>query len=174
MNIDECFQLGYVIKTHGLKGEVNIFLDVDEPSEYTDLGSVFVEINQKLVPFFIESIQLRGNKALLKFEDVDSLEQAGELQSKSLYLPLTALPDLAEGQFYYHEIVGYGIRTKEHGLIGQVKEVYTSGLQDLMAVEYKEREILIPVADEIIKKIDRDQKVLDVTLPDGLLEIYLD
>ena len=90
MNIDECYQLGHVIKTHGLKGEVNIFLDVDHPSEYQELGSVFVEINQKLVPFFIESIQLKGNKALVKFEDVDSLEEAEELQSKRIYRPLTS------------------------------------------------------------------------------------
>ena len=174
MNIDECYQLGHVIKTHGLKGEVNIFLDVDDPSEYHELGSVFVEINQKLVPFFIESIQLKGNKALVKFEDVATLEQAEELQSKRIYVPLADLPDLEEHQFYYHEIVGYRVKETSRGLLGTVKNVYTSSGQDLVAVEYQGKEILIPVADEIIKKVDKDQKTLDVTLPGGLLELYLD
>ena len=174
MNIDECYQLGHVIKTHGLKGEVNIFLDVDHPSEYQELGSVFVEINQKLVPFFIESIQLKGNKALVKFEDVDSLEEAEELQSKRIYRPLTSLPGLDEDQFYYHEIIGYQVKDVKGEKLGVVKNVYTSGAQDLLAIAYQGKEILIPVADEILKKVDRDQEMLEVAIPEGLLEIYLD
>ena len=174
MNIDECYQLGHVIKTHGLKGEVNIFLDVDHPSEYQELGSVFVEINQKLVPFFIESMQLKGNKALVKFEDVDSLEQAEELSSKRIYMPLASLPTLDDDQFYYHEIIGYQVKEVHAGELGVVKNVYTSGAQDLVAMEYRGKEILIPVADEILVKIDRDQQLLEVAIPDGLLEIYLD
>lgn len=70
MNIDACYQLGYVIKKHGVKGEVSVLLDVDFPEEYSELESVFVEINQKLVPFFIEAIQIRDDKAVIKFEHI--------------------------------------------------------------------------------------------------------
>ena len=174
MNIDECYQLGYVIKKHGLKGEVNVLLDVDDPVQYTALESVFVEINQKLVPFFIESIQIKGNKALVRFEDINSVEQAEQLQSCALYLPLTLLPKLDDHRFYYHEIIGYQVVDQRLGAIGKVKDVYTSGKQDLLAIEFQSKEILVPVSDEVVGKVDRELATLAVTLPEGLLEIYLD
>ncbi|TRX53032.1 16S rRNA processing protein RimM [Fulvivirga sp. M361] len=174
MKIDECYQLGYVIKKHGLKGEVNVLLDVDHPLEYSNLESVFVEINQKLVPFFVEYIQIKQNKALIKFEDINSIEQAEDLRSCALYLPLTFLPELDSNQFYYHEIIGYAINDDQHGSIGRIKDVYTSGKQDLLAIEFKAKEILVPITDEVIRKVDHERNVLEVALPDGLLEIYLD
>lgn len=174
MTIDECFQLGYVIKKHGLSGEVNVFLDVDDPSYYKDLESVFVEINKKLVPFFIKRFQIRGNKVIARFEDVETVEQADELKSCGLYLPLSFLPDLSEGQFYYHEIMGYQVVDDHLGEVGTVKDVYELPNQDLIAVDYKGKEALIPVNDDLIGHADHDAKTLSVTLPEGLLDIYLE
>ena len=87
MDIDECFELGYIIKPHGLNGAVSIYLDTDFPEEYIKLESVFVNVKQKLVPFFIESIQVNGHKAIVNFEDINSLEQSEELKGCSIHLP---------------------------------------------------------------------------------------
>lgn len=175
MTIDECFQLGYVIKNHGLKGEVNIHLDVDFPDEYKNLESVFVDINDKLVPFFVNDIQIRGNKAVVKFEDVDDVEQAERLRARGLYLPLDLLQELGENQFYYHQIIGYRVSDGQSGIIGEVKDVNSSSKQDLLVVENKDnKEILIPINDNIIVKVDHEQQLMFVNLPDGLLEVYLD
>jgi len=92
VNIDECYQLGYVIKPRGLKGELDVFIDSDSPENYKTLESVFVEIEQKLIPFFIEYIQIRDNRAILKFEDVDDVDKASDLKSCPLHLPLELLP----------------------------------------------------------------------------------
>jgi len=173
MQPDECFQLGYVIKKHGLNGGVTVFLDVDAPEEYNNLESVFVEINQKLIPFFIENISIKGNKANIKFEEVDSAEQAEELRSCSLYLPLTALPDLEEGQFYYHQVVGYKAFDTERGKIGTITGVLTGPQQDLFAIEARGKEVLVPINDELILKVDHESQRIDFELPDGLLDIYL-
>lgn len=174
MNTDECFQLGYVIKKHGLKGEVNIFLDVDAPEAYKDLESVFVELNDKLVPFFIESLSLKGNKAIARFEDVNTADKADDLKGKKLYLPLAALPDLGEGQFYYHQVISYDVIDVSAGSIGKLKDVYMSSHQDLLAIDHSGKEILVPVNDEIIIGVDHSAQVLKVDLPEGLLDIYLD
>lgn len=174
MNIDECFQLGYVIKRHGLSGEVNIFLDVDFPQEYQELESVFVEINDKLIPFFIDSLILKGNKAIVRFEDVNTVEGAEELKGKRLYLPISNLPQLDEGQFYFHEVIGYQVVDVVAGAIGEVTDIYSSPQQDLLAVDHQGKEILIPVIDDIVRKADHNKKELQVTLPEGLLDIYLD
>lgn len=174
MSVDECFQLGYVIKNHGLKGEVNIQLDVDYPDEYRNLESVFVEINEKLVPFFITNIQIRGDKAVVKFEDVDDLASADPLKSKALFLPLSVLPKLGQDQFYYHDIIGYKIIDQDGFIIGDIADVYTSSRQDLFAVKSKDdKEVLIPVIDEIIVEVNHKERQLKVNLPDGLLDIYL-
>jgi len=173
MGIDECYQLGYVIKNHGLNGEVNVFLDVDLPEDYKNLESVFVEIDKKLVPFFIEQIVIKGKKAKVRFEDVDSLSAADELKGKSLYLPLENLPPLSEKQFYYHDVISYAICDQQEGEFGLVEDVITAAHQDLLVIDVKGKEVLVPINDEIIDRVDHDQKKLHVNLPEGLLDIYL-
>lgn len=173
MNIDECYQLGYVIRKHGLDGAVNIHLDVDNPESYKNLESVFVEINQKLVPFFIEDIQIKNNKAVVYFEDVADVEAAESLKSKALYLPLSVLPPLGKGQFYYHEVMGYSMHDQQQGLVGVLKDIYESPKQDLMSVDCKGKEVLVPVTDDIITSVDHEAAIIYVNLPEGLLDIYL-
>lgn len=174
MDFEACFQLGYVSKVHGVKGEVQCFLDVDIPENYRKMESVFVDIDNKLVPFFIEQLSLQGNRAVLKFEDVDSIEQAEDLKDRGLYLPLEKLPPLEEDQFYFHEVIGYKVRDLEQGELGIVKGIYELSHQDLIAMEYRGKEVLIPIADDIVERVSHDEKVLHVMLPAGLLQIYLD
>ncbi len=174
MNVDQCYQLGYIIKPHGLKGEVGVLLDVDIPQTYKALESVFVEINQRLVPFFINTIAIKNNKAVVKFEDVDNYEAAEKLKGGNLFLPLDLLPALGDSQFYYHEVVGFSVIDKVAGLLGEIDTIYTLPNQDLIALTHKEKEILIPIKDEIIAKVDHQQKEILVQLPDGLLDVYLE
>ena len=174
MNKDACYLLGHISKLHGLNGEVTAFLDVDFPEEYENMESVFVDINNKLVPFFIESLDITPKKAILKFEDTNSAESAEQLIGKELYLPLTTLPPLTGKAFYYHEIIGFTVVDKTFGEVGPVKEVYSKSSQDLFACEHKGKEVLIPVSDELIERIDREKKRLYLLLPEGLIELYLE
>ncbi|MEM6523865.1 MAG: ribosome maturation factor RimM [Bacteroidota bacterium] len=174
MLIDECYLLGYVIKRHGLKGELSIFLDVDDPEEYIKLESVFVKIDSKLVPFFIIDINIRGDKAVVSFEDINSIDQADELKGSELYLPLTMLPKLEGTSFYYHEIIGFSVIDNALGKLGNIKDVYTNSAQDLLAVTRDSKEVLVPVTDNTIKSIDREKAEILVDLPVGLLDIYED
>jgi 16S rRNA processing protein RimM len=173
MNIDACFKLGYVIRTHGMKGQVVAFLDVDFPEDYEDLESVFLLMGGRLVPFFIQRIEVQSNaKALLKFEDLHTLEEAERLKGVELYLPLSELPDLEEDQFYFHEVVGYQIVDETLGALGTVKEFYDMEFQDLLSMDYQGHEVLIPVQDEIVLRADKEARILYVNLPAGLVEVY--
>lgn len=158
-----------------MKGEVYVFLDVDDTGYYEELESVFVAINrdQTLVPFFIEYIDIVDDKALVKFEGVDSAEEAERLVSCELYLPLDRLPQLSEDQYYYHEIIGFLVVDQKEGELDKVNDVYTAGSQDLISMNYKNAEVLIPIQDEIVKKVDKQWKKIFVSLPEGLLDIYL-
>ena len=76
-------------------------------------------------------------------------------------------------QFYFHEIIGFIVQDENLGEIGPVLTIYDAGPQDLLAIEHKGREILLPINDETVKKVDRNKKQIFVNIPDGLLDIYL-
>lgn len=174
MRKDDCFLLGYVIKPHGLKGEVSVLLDVDFPENYSEMESVFLEIDQKLVPFFISAISINRDKAVVRFEDVHTPEDAMSLKGKELYLPASALEPIEDDQqFYFHEIIGFTVRDETLGDIGFITNIYDSGKQDLLAIDHKGTEILLPLIDEIVLRVDRENKQVVVALPEGLMDIYL-
>lgn len=176
MEKESCFQLGYITRKHGLQGEVSVFLDVDYPEDYSQMDSVFIAApgNDTLIPYFIESIQILENKAVIKFEGIETVEEAENLKSSQLFLPLDLLPELEEGQFYYHEIIDYRVKDVTKGELGTVKQIYEVPSHDLIGMEYKNKEVLIPVKDEVIINVDKKHKLLVVDLPEGLLELYLE
>ncbi len=174
MKPSQCFQLGIVSRPHGLKGEVYVALDTDFPEDYSEMESVFLLQNGKLVPFFIERLQIRNTEALVKFEEIDDKEAALGIKGLSLHLPLDQLPELESDQFYFHEIIGYQIIDQNSGELGEVGQVYEAGHQDLIGMDYQGKEVLIPINDDIILTVDREKETLSVNLPDGLLALYLE
>jgi 16S rRNA processing protein RimM len=175
MNKDNCFQLGYIAKVHGLHGEVGIVLDVDYPEDYEDLKSVFIEQKSRLVPYFLEHFVVsHSNKVLAKFEDHDSVEDAEKLVGSALFLPLNQLAQLEEDQYYFHELIGFEVLDEKLGKIGEVKVIYDLEAQDLLGVDHKGKEVLIPIQDQILLKVDKAAKKVYCHLPDGLLDIYLE
>ncbi|MGV3589070.1 MAG: ribosome maturation factor RimM [Adhaeribacter sp.] len=173
MNIDACYHLGYIVRTHGVKGQVVAFFDVDYPEDYEELESVFLQLNGKLVPFFIDALDIQPNgRIIIKFEDVDSIVEAEKLKNIALYLPLDQLPELDEDQFYFHEVIGYTVVDEQLGELGTIREIYEMPYQDLMAMDYQGVEVLIPVQDELILRADKAVQKLFVNLPEGLVDIY--
>ncbi len=174
MNKSQCFYLGVITRTQGLKGNVNIYLDVDSPENYSEMESVFVEINKSLVPFFIENIQVRNrNQAIVKFEGIDTEADASKMINFQLYLPAEELPQLNGSQFYYHEITGFNVIDTNHGAIGTVTEVLDYSNNPLLQLNFNGKEILIPIRDEVVHSVDRENKTISVTSPAGLVDIYL-
>ena len=173
MSLENYFEIGRIIKPHGLKGALNIQFDVDDPAEYSEMESVLVENDSDLIPFFISTLQINGNKGIIKLEEINAIDEANELKKCRLFLPIETLPKLNDDQFYYHDVIGYTITDKIAGKLGAIKNIFTGGNQDLIEMSYKGKDILIPIADDIVGKADHQQKQLFVDLPDGLLDIYL-
>lgn len=172
MNINECYCLGRITKSWGVKGQLVLFLDVDSPEDYLDLDSAFVEIKGQLVPHFFRIDNINGNKAIATFEDLTP-EQAGALVGHDLYLPLSLLPKLDGNRFYFHEVVGFRVVDSQHGDIGTIEQVIEYPAQPLFQVMKNGTEILIPVIDEVIDNVDRQNKTIHITAPNGLIDLYL-
>ena len=175
MHKDSCFFLGYITKPKGLKGEVSIKLDTDQPERYHGLDAVFISMDTSdhLIPFFFTSMKVNDKgQATGKFEGIDTQAQAKDMQGRELYLPLDALPKLEGNAFYYHEVIGFEVHDTEHGNIGKVKEVQDEGPQALLVIKEGPREILLPITDDFVTGIDRGAQTLSVRMPEGLLDLF--
>tara|TARA_B110000967_G_scaffold142922_1_gene146192 strand:- start:926 stop:1453 length:528 start_codon:yes stop_codon:yes gene_type:complete len=175
MTKEACFYLGKIVKKYSFKGELLAKLDTDQPDIYENLDAIFIEVNETLIPFFIEKSQLHKSDLLrLKFDDVTNEADADALMKCDLYLPLDLLPKLEGNKFYFHEIIGFQLNDESFGPVGIVKGVNDSTSQALFEVDRAGIEILIPMNDDFITKLDRTAKTILVNTPPGLIELYLE
>lgn len=174
MRKEDCFYLGKVAKKFSFKGEVLIWLDTDEPELYENMESVFVEINKHLVPFFITHSSLHKNDFLrVRFEDVDTEEDADAILGKAVYLPMSMLPKLEGNKFYFHEVIGFTAEDQRLGNIGIIESINDTTAQPLFEIKKGDVEILIPMIDDFIVKVDRENKTIILNTPIGLVDLYL-
>jgi 16S rRNA processing protein RimM len=174
MKQDELFQLGKIVRTFGTKGEVMLQIDTELLARIKNLESVYLKINENLVPFFIELIQPKAKgQAMVKFLDVDSAEDASLLAGCDIFIPPAMLPKQKGTQVNSIEIEGYTVIDATRGETGTVKTVLELPQQSLLSIDYNGKEILVPIVDEIIKKIDRKTKTIFIEAPEGLIELYI-
>lgn len=174
MDLKDSIYIGQIAKLHGYKGGVSLFLDVTHPEEYMDMESFFIEIDGILTPFFVESFKLKNKGfAAVKFQGVDSEQQARSLLKKKVFIPETELRELDESNFYDHEVIGFEVEDVVKGEIGKVTAIADLKQNPLLVIEFKDKEILLPIFDGLIVKVDRKLKRLKVKAPDGLIDLYL-
>ena len=173
MKIEEAFYIGYITKTKGLKGEVQLYFEYDEPG-LLDLDVVFAEINGKMVPFFVSVFKMQPNNTCnIYFDDIDHIDKAQALVRKKIYLPLAKMPDRSEDDFHYNDLKGFMVTDETIGELGIITEVNEYPQQFVATISYKDKEVMFPLNEDMIIEIDEDEETLLVDLPDGLLDIYL-
>ncbi len=109
----------------------------------------------------------------VRFEDVDTEADADALIKCDVYLPLEFLPKLEGDKFYFHEVIGFKVEDINHGTVGTIVSINDSTAQALFEIDRDGIEILIPMNDEFIHKIDRANKTVFVETPEGLIELYI-
>ena len=174
MRKEECFFLGKIVKKYSFKGELLVKLDTDDPEQFLEMESVFVDQRGHLVPFFIERSRLHKSDLLrIDFEEVKDEASADRIMGHELYLPLAMLPPLKDDQFYFHEITDFSVNDKSMGDIGKVVGVNDSTAQAILIVDKDGKQILIPITDDIVLKVDRKTRTVFVNAPEGLIDLYL-
>lgn len=173
MTHEEAFYIGYITKTKGLKGEVQLYFEYDEPG-LLDLDVVFADINGKMVPFFVSVYKMQPNNTCnIYFDDIDHIDKAQPLLRKKIYLPLTKMPDRSDDEFHYNDLKGFIVTDETIGELGEIIEINEYPQQFVATVTYQNKEIMFPLNEDMIIEIDEDEGTLLVDLPDGLLDIYL-
>ncbi len=173
MNKEEAFYIGYVTKTKGLKGEVQVYFEFED-YKLLDLDVLFADMNGKMVPFFVGTHKLYPNQTgLFYFDDIDHIDKAQALVKKKIYLPLSKMPERDEEDFTYNDLKGFTVIDETHGELGEIIAVNEYPQQFVATVLFKEKEILFPLNEDLIVEIDDEKKILSVDLPEGLLDLYL-
>jgi len=172
MEKQDCYYLGKIVSKFSFRGEVLLKLDSDE-SPSLKLKTIFIEIDKILVPFSIVKISLHKSSLLkIKFDGVDSETLADKILRRNTFLPLKDLPKLDGNKFYYHEIIGFKAEDLHKGEIGIIKEVNDQTSQPVVKINTNEnKEVMIPLVDDFLIKLERNKKKIIFNLPEGLIDL---
>lgn len=176
---EEITSVGKLLKTHALKGEMNVILDI--APEYLEEGNpIILDIDGIYVPFYAESVRTKGSFSyLVKFDGIDSEIEAKKLVNKNVFairdrLKEFMLENYDEEYALYDDLIGWTIEDKDSGIVGKVIDIDTNTENELFIVETSEgKTIFIPLTEDFIEKMDEDSKTIIMDLPDGLLDLNL-
>jgi 16S rRNA processing protein RimM len=181
MDPDRLLLMGRVGRTHGVRGEMKVVPETDDPQRFAGLERLYVgETEASARPVAVEGVRFQYPKGrtvvLLALEGVDTLEAAEELRNARLFADPDDLPDLVEGEAYLHDLVGLDVievaedGTEADAPFGTVRDLY-DGAQLLFAIARPGKpEVLLPDVDEFVVRLDLGARCLYVRLPDGLVD----
>ena len=162
--------LGKVTKPHGIRGEVKVYPYSGQPENFLDYREVFFTFNEgERIPYTVEKSRVQGKLVILKLKECTTRNQAEEMIGHEIWLNKNDLADLDDDEYYWHDLVGKRVATKDGDRIGTIKGILETGAHDILAIEDQGREYLVPFNEAFVVTVDDTEVVLD--LPPGLLEI---
>jgi 16S rRNA processing protein RimM len=167
------FKAGKLVAVHGLKGELILKHELGKKTSLKDLKTIFIEDRKNsFLPWFIESAKAKSaDEVLLKLDSIDTREAAAKLTQKEIWLTEQDFKRLS-AKSAPANLLGFTIINKNERL-SEILEVVEQPHQLLCRIEINKKEVLIPINESFLKKIDHKKKEVIVELPDGLLDIYL-
>ena len=171
--MDERIRIGRIVAVHGVDGALVVQHDLGKASGLREVRALFLELAAgSLIPYFpIEGKARSDRETLLRLEGVDTPEKARTLLRKSVWLPEPDFRRLASRSAPI-TLLGYRVLASDRDL-GPVREVIEQPHQVLLRLEVDGREVLLPVHEGTLRHIDTRGRTVELTLPDGLLDIYL-
>ncbi|MGG3339424.1 ribosome maturation factor RimM [Bacillus subtilis] len=168
------FNVGKIVNTHGIKGEVRVISKTDFAEERYKPGNtlyLFMDGRNEPVEVTVNTHRLHKQFHLLQFKERQNLNEVEELKNAIIKVPEEELGELNEGEFYFHEIIGCEVFTEEGELIGKVKEILTPGANDVWVIGRKgKKDVLIPYIESVVKHIDVREKKIEIELMEGLID----
>jgi len=170
---NNCTKIGYVQKPHGIHGELVIRFDEEYYETLEECPTLFLEIDNLLVPYFISEEGLRfksGESVIANLKWIDSDKKAKELCGLSVFVDKNDIVEI-EDEFPPHMLIGYQLVDESLGRIGEINDVHDYSGNMLLSVEYQKREVLIPLNEDLIIRLDEDLREIELRIPDGLFNL---
>ncbi|WP_409305397.1 ribosome maturation factor RimM [Peribacillus sp. SCS-155] len=172
--MEKWFNVGKIVNTHGIRGEVRVISRTDFPEERYKIGNtlyLFREGHKEPLELKVESHRKHKNFDLLTFENYTNVNMVEPFRDGILKVDESQLGELEEDEFYFHEILGCTVFTDEGEEIGKIREILTPGANDVWVVKGKGgKDILIPYIEPVVKEIDISEKKIIITPMEGLLD----
>lgn len=167
---EEVCRIGKLGKPHGVRGEL-LFAFTDDVFDRGECDYLVCMMEGILVPFYVESCRVRSaSTALVKFEGIDTAEQARRMTNVEVYYPLALAGEEVKEDYSWHYFTGFRVEDVRSGCLGEIREVDDSTLNVLLVIDHDGEELLIPAQEEWVVKVDARRRVLYMQLPDGLVE----
>jgi len=171
--VTEYLNVGKIVNTHGIRGEVRVISQTDFALERYQPGKMLMLFRENQAPLTltIDTYRRHKNFDLLSFEGYPSINQVESFRDGILKVAKEDRIELAENEFYYYEIIGAEVVTEEGKVIGKVKEILSPGANDVWVVQRKgKKDALLPYIDSVIKEVDVTAQKIIVEIPEGLLD----
>ncbi len=169
-NIENCREIGLISRPHGNEGNVLISTKNISNEDFKSFDYVFFKLQERLVPFFIESVTLKSNSVFVKFEDITSMSKAEMYCGTRVYIEQDEEETSEDGQL--QELEGfYVVDAKTQKRIGKIQEVVEYSINVVLDIQTPEgKSVLVPFADELLKDCNESTKTIVLEIPDGILE----
>ncbi|MFC4387377.1 ribosome maturation factor RimM [Gracilibacillus marinus] len=171
--MNEYLKVGKIVNTHGIRGEVRIIRNTDFDERF-DIGSILY-IKQNGTDDYIEvkvvSHRLHKQFDLVQFDNLTNINDVEKYKGSLLYVSKSNLIPLTEHEYYYYEIIGCEVVTESGERIGKVKEILSTGANDVWVTKSDEgKEYLIPYIEQVVKKVSVEDKTITINPMEGLLD----
>lgn len=166
--------VGKIVNTHGIRGEVKVLTITDFPDERYEAGNVLYLFHDSLpqpLPVTVASRRNHKNMDILKFTEFNNINEVEKFKGGMLRVAKSDVVPAKEGEYYFHEIIGCRVFTEDEEELGTVTEILQPGANDVWVVRRadEDAEILIPFIEDCVKKVDTAEKRITVHLMEGLL-----
>lgn len=168
--MDNLLEIGKIVNTHGLRGEVKIVPWMDSPDDFEDIKHVFIKQKSETVELTIKNVKYQKNNLIIKFSEINDINEAEPYKNCVVYAERSELGELEEGVYYIVDLIGLDVIDEENGeMIGKIEDVFNTGANDIYDVKRAgKKNLLLPVIDDVVKEVNIEGGYVKVHVMEGL------
>lgn len=162
-------EIGKIINTHGLRGEVKVSVWTDSPEDFESLEYVLTKHRGAEKRLGISGVKYQKNNIIVKFREINSIEEAQGYKNAVLYVPKEELPELPENVYYIADLLDCEVFSETGEKIGILCDVFSTGSNDVYDIKRENaKNLLVPIIDGVVKSVDVGDKKVVIKIPEGL------
>jgi 16S rRNA processing protein RimM len=166
----DLLEIAEIVKTWGLKGHVKLLSHAESPDIFARLRELYVQSETRTIPLLIEDVREHRGQVMLKFRGRDRIEDVEDLLRKTLYMHKRDLDPLEPGEYYWYQLIGMDVHTDTGKELGVLREILSTGGNDVYVVRKGNRELMIPASREVVREVDVTGNRMTVHPLEGMLE----
>ena len=172
IDMDNLLQIGMITSTHGIRGEVKVFPMTDDNKRFKKLKECFIEYRNECIPVVCKSAKFFKNMVILGFEGIDNINDVEKYRQCKLYVDRQHAVALENDEYFIADLIDMEVCDEEGKLIGTLKDVISTGANDVYAVETPEgKEVLFPAIKQCVLDVDTEARKMTVHVMEGLLDL---